>query len=541
MRAKKLASIRDQLAEIGLGVAPVVKAEDTPEPIPVDLERERYRIEAERMRRSFRRFVRKGWKVLHPGSPLYWSWHMSAVCDHVQAMFEELAKARVDENYKMRAQNLLVNIPPRSAKSMIVSVFAPAWAWARWPDLKIRCVSANPRVSSRDSRYCRELIASEWYQDHFEPQWHIRPDIDAIGLFANTARGERHASGFNAKITGEGTDVIIVDDPHDAHEANSDVKRQSVLDKWDTSIANRVNDPVRSVRIGIMQRLHEADWSGHVLVQGNWEWVCIPQEFDPKRARVTFLGWRDPRTEPGELMHPERFPPEFIAAEKKRLGSYGYAGQHQQIPAPAEGGIFRRKWWRWYYDPNQYVPGGWERPDNCNSYKAREIPTSWDWIVLSVDAAFKKTEEGSRVSIQVWGGVGPDRFLLLNRTRPMTFSETCEEILRIKKMFPKAFRVLIEDKANGPAIVDVLRTRISGVIEVKPEGGKDSRAHACSPQVESGNVYLRDGDETVDSFVHELGVFPNGEHDDQLDSFTQALIYMTQGADVARAAMLGTM
>ena len=517
---------------------------------------EKRKLDAERARRAGKKakqnlveFVKQAWHILEPGTRLRWNWHLDVVCNHVQKMYEELGRAYADESYVMKARNLMINVPPRSLKSKIVSVFGPAWAWLHWPWLKIRCLSSNKQVTGRDSRECREVIGSKWYQDTFTPEWQIGVKTEAgkalpdgVLEFSNTARGTQIRSPFGGRITGSGTHVIIVDDPHDAEEANSDVKRQAVIDKWDIAIENRVEDPTRHVRIGIMQRLHEADWAGHCLAKGDWVHVKIPQEFEAEQAQPkNVFGWQDPRTEDRELLFPDWFPASYIAQEKVKRGSYGYAGQHQQNPAPLDGGMFKRIWWNWCR-PDGEPHGLHPRPLQCLSRAdapAIGLPR-FDRRIISIDAAFKKLDTGSAVSMLVVGGAGMKRFVIDNTTKPLTFTETCDEILRLHKRYPMATRILIEAKANGSAIVDTLMPKIPGIIEIEPEGGKESRAFAITAEVEAGNVYLMDGAAWVESFIHELSIFPNGKRDDQVDSLSQALIYMTGSNDVYRGMMLGS-
>jgi predicted phage terminase large subunit-like protein len=490
------------------------------------------KLTAEECRRSLSRFIQEGWEVVNPGTPLFWGWHMEAVADHVQFMYEKLARAKKDPKYKIGKQNLMINIPPRSAKSMIVSVFAPAWAWTRWPELKIRCISANPKVSHRDSRYCRALIASEWYQGMFEPQWKIRPDIDAVELFSNDQGGERLSTGINAKIIGEGTDVLTIDDPHDPTEAQSETQRRAVLERYDSSIANRVNDPLRSIRIGIMQRVHEEDWAGHVLKQGGWHHLCIPMEYEPDRKYMTVLNWIDPRKELGDLMQPERFPKEWVESEKIRLGSYAYAGLMQQRPAPMEGGFFRKAWWNFFrYEgtTNNYRPAG------CNDRPAILAPTNkqgeikFDQVIVSLDCSFRESQDGSRVGCLVIGTKGANRYVIDNKTAPMDFKKTVDLVEWLFQKY-KPTKFLIEGKANGDAVVSLLKNKIPNLVLVEPEGGKESRAAAMQPAVEAGNVYLLEGASWLEDFIHELSTFPNGKHDDQVDSLSQAINHLAGNA-----------
>ena len=174
----------------------------------------------------------------------------------------------------------------------------------------------------------RELILSNWYRETFEIDWAIKDDQDAIGNFGNTRGGVRQSKGLNAKITGDRADALIADDPNDLADAFSDVKLEGVNTRWDSATRNRVNDYKRSFRVIIQQRVHENDLTGHLLRKGGYDHLCIPMEFGEDKCRcpsckpvkTTFLGWKDPRTKPKESIHPERFPPEVIAEEKRGLG-----------------------------------------------------------------------------------------------------------------------------------------------------------------------------------------------------------------------------
>ena len=532
-----------------LGPPPILNDLNVRQPPPVSIPEELRKAVAAKCRRDFEFFVKQAWHVLEPGNRLIWNWHLKCITDDAQLMVEELARAKADESYVMRWQNYLANIPPRSGKSRLLAVFLPAWIWVNHPSWTIRCLSANPQVSARDSRDCRELIASDWYQRTFKPTWRIKGDVDAVGLFTNTARGSRRSHGLTAKVTGEGSDIILVDDPHDAAEARSEAVRATVMGKWDSSIRNRINSARANLRIGIMQRLHEDDWTGHVLQRELWIHRVIPMEFETSReckcafcsgAMTPFRDWQDPRTKDGELLQPRRFSLKFVQDEKRALGSYGYAGQHQQRPAPADGGRFKFKSWRfWKPDgvaPDEIAP----RPDKCYAGPARALPslTAFSQILISVDCAFRKTAGSDRVAMFVIGVHGADRYVLDRRCDRMTFRDTLTALTELSVAWPRATAKLIEGKANGDAVVDFLKPQIGGLITVDPEGGKESRAAVLEPAVEAGNWFLPDGASWLDDFVGEFATFPLGANDDQVDALSQAAVRLQGSQHLARAMML---
>lgn len=483
-------------------------------------------------------FVRHGWHVLHPGVTLAWNWHLDAICDHVQALIAELFRARRNPKHEQSTQNAVINIPPRQLKTEILQIFLPAWVWIEDPSISVRCVSGNSRVVNLASQDCRALLGSQWYRDWFKPQWEITDDADAVKLFKNTARGRRHASTTLEKITGEGTDIIVVDDPHDAGDVASDVKRASVIEKWDKAISNRVNDTLRCARIGIMQRLHEEDWSGHVLAQGGWEHLNLPMEFERKRgcrcpscaAGKTWIGWSDPRTEEGELLHPERWPKAKVEEARTVLGAYGFAGQMQQRPAPADGGMFKRAWFK------EFDLGALPRFDD---------------VLVSCDLANSEhaVRKGSNNALLVLGRKGSWRYILDAQIGRWSMTEIQRRITELQATWQKragipTVKVLVEKKAAGNFVISALRTEmhVMGVVEddeaQKAHNDKIVRANAVVAQVEGGNVMVPKGAPWVEEFLHELCTFPNGAHDDQVDAFTMALNYWRGSVDLARAMMM---
>jgi predicted phage terminase large subunit-like protein len=321
----------------------------------------------------------------------------------------------------------------------------------------------------------------------------------------------RSAFGMLSKVTGDRGDCLIVDDPNDVDEVKSEVKRRAVNERWSDAIENRVSNLQTSFRIGIMQRCHTEDWSGHVLKSGNWEHLCIPQEFEEPRS-PTAIGWLDPRTEPGELLDPKRSPAEVIAKEKAK-GAYYYAGQHQQRPVPKEGGV---------------IQGAWIR-------KRDRLPDRIDRWILSVDAKFKKTKSGSFAVVQAWAQSGADLFIFDQWRERLGFVQTKNAILTMRERWGSELgsesATLIEDKASGPAIIDELSS-IPGIIPIQPDGSKESRLEAASGYYESGNVYVveetwsKSEHSTPQIWIDELTSFPFASTDDQCDGASQAIRYL---------------
>lgn len=492
---------------------------------------------------SLAEFVSAAWDQVEPSTPLTWNWHIDFLCYHVEAVLRGPVASAIPSLCPYTGkpwkwvQNLLINVPPGTAKSLILSVFAWAWLWLWKPSAKGIYASANDTVSNRDSMRCRNLIESKWYQDTFKPSWRLSDDQNAKTLYSTTAGGYRRATTTERKVTGERADHIFIDDPHDANDLGK-AAIVAVTSWYTDAFANRLSQPETSTRICIMQRLHEVDLSAVLLEQG-WHHVCLPMEYEAEGpgAQETFLGCKDPRTKEGQLLMPARFPPSVLAEEAKRLGSAGYAGQMQQRPVAASGNRFKREWWRFFTRDGKQHP----RPRGCSGAPPILLPINvqFDEVVGSWDCAFKDTDGSDWVVGIVVGRIGADKYVLECRREHLSFSATAKAVVQQRLDWPEAYEIVIEDKANGTAVVESLSSLVSGIIAVEPKGGKEARAAAVEPQVEAGNVYLPEGAEWLDVWVEEFAAFPKGKHDDCVDSLSQALIKFGDEEIANARALLG--
>lgn len=469
-------------------------------------------VEKRKCLSSLSYFFKKAWSAVEPGNPLDWNWHIEVICDHVQSILEGWLQRKNagDPNLDNAPRNALLNVPPGSLKSRILSVMAPAWMWAHDPTWTVICLSANPDLAGRDGAFCLELIQSDWYQQTFNPDWTIKRNKDGVTHFENTKGGWRRGKGLNAAITGQRADALFVDDPHDAEKAQSDKIREGTINRWSTSVRNRVNDLRTSVRIGIMQRVHEADWAQYVIDQG-WPLLKIRTEYnpDPKLLPMpTWLGWTDPRTVKGESIHPERMTPEVIADEKSELGEYNYAAQHDQDPAPSDGGLFKKAWWK--------------------IIQPEHLPAKWDQKILSVDCTFGSLEDtASRVALGVVGVTGPKRIVVDLDCRVGTYLQTIARIDAMMTKHPDITAILVEMKANGASVIENLKQKYPFVIPYDPKrDSKFARAVVIQPEVQGGAVGLLAGSPWIDEFIHEFAVFPRGKYDDMVDMLSQLLNYL---------------
>lgn len=460
-------------------------------------------------------FVRQAWPIIEPSTPFVPGWHIDAIIEHLEA---------ISFGY---FRNLLINVPPRHMKSLLVSVLWPAWEWIRWPERRFLYSSYAAQLSIRDSVKCRRLIESPWYQERWADRFALTGDQNTKGRFENDRSGYRLSTSVGGAATGEGGDRVVCDDPHNVQEAESDAVRKATLDWWDIVMSTRVNDPRSASKVVVMQRCHQQDLSGHLLEQGGWEHLRLPAEYE-KPGCTTSVGWSDPRAEQGELLWPERFGPEELETLKRSLGSYAAAGQLQQRPSPAGGGIFKRHWFR-YFQPRgmNLPPVVVSLPDGTQmSITAIEAPHRVNETIQSWDCAFKDLDTSDYVVGQVWGRLGPSFFLGDQIRARMDCPATVHAVRQLTEKWPGTIAKLIEDKANGSAVIQMLAREIPGLLPVNPEGGKVARAAAVSPLIEAGNIYLPHPlwAPWVNDFIEECAAFPNGAHDDQVDAMTQALL-----------------
>src|ERR1035437_1644266 len=274
----------------------------------------------EKARRSLKEFIRTAWPIVEP-SPLIWGWHIDAIAEHLEAITAGQLK------------RLLITIPPRHGKSLIVSVLWSSWEWATRPEGRWLFASYAESLSIRDNVKARRLIQSAWYQRNWGNVFQFAGDQNEKRKVETDRGGHRIAVGTGGSATGEGGDRLVVDDGHNVKEAESDEVRKSVLEWHDQVWSTRGNDPKTTARVIVGQRVHADDLAGHVLEQGGWGHLSLPAEFEGDN-RVTSIGWTDPRKQIGELLRPEQFGPAEIAVSKRVLGSYAYSAQFQQRPSP---------------------------------------------------------------------------------------------------------------------------------------------------------------------------------------------------------------
>lgn len=455
---------------------------------------------------SLRDFVREGWSLLEPVSTLSWSWHLDLICDY-------LALIRDGKFRKLHPEleGIIFNVPPRTMKSLLISVFFPIWVWVTDPSRRFMFVSYSEKLSTQHSILRRSLIESEWYKKEWGGKFSISRDQNVKSHYENSARGAMFSTGMQSTATGMGGDILIFDDPLNPEQAISQVEREAVNLRFDTTFRSRINDPATGVKIIIMQRLHELDLTGHVLAResSRWKHVSLPAIAEQDKIWEFPQSGKTQTQKAGDLLWTERLPQSFLDSQRVGMGSWAFNGQYQQRPAPLDGGIIKRQWVRFY----------------------RQLPEKFEFMVQSWDCTFSGGNDNDFVAGQVWARSGGKYFMLPYRTyERLDFGPTMAAIKSCHAKFPQAHAVLIEDKANGPAIISELQKEIPGVVAVNPEGGKLARTQATAPLWEAGSIELPDpqvfGITWMEDYLHNMCAFPKAAHDDDVDATSQALIYM---------------
>ncbi len=419
-----------------------------------------------------------------------------------------------------RIDRLIWTMPPQEGKSQRISRFFPLWLLLRNPDLRIAIVSYEADIARRWGRAIRNEIVA-----HPELGLAVRHDTSAAHEWQLDGHlGGVITSGIGGALTGRPVDVLIIDDPVKGRkEADSETYREACWSWWTESGSTRLapGAPV----ILLMTRWHEDDLAGRLLASESadeWTHVNIPAlaDHDPAKGETDPLG-----REPGEWLRSARRRTRAMWERiRRQVGSRAFAALYQGRPAPAEGGILKRAWWRFYGAPRavQRSDGTW------HAVGAAEV-------ILSVDCAFKDTKSSDWVVIQVWARRGSRAWLLHQVRDRLDMPATAEAIRQVSAAWPQAKRKLIEEKANGAAVIQSLRGQIGGLIPINPTDSKESRANAVAPFIEAGDVELPDPSFApwVAGFVDECASFPNGSHDDQVDGMTQALQRLMMGSSAA--------
>lgn len=406
-----------------------------------------------------------------------------------------------------RCERLIVTMPPQEGKSQRISHWGAEWMLVANPELRMAIVSFDEDTARRWGQTIRNDLMM------YRLPVQLRTDTRAAGSWQLEGhRGNLYCVGIGGPLSGRPLDVLIVDDPvKDREMADSPVYRERSWN-WFTDVARPRLAPGAAM-IVVSTRWHEEDLTGKLLAGANaseWRHLHIRAQAEApteKRPDLDPLG-----REPGEYLPSARnWPAGRWESVKRDIGSRAWNALYQGDPYPADGDVWKKEWFRRYAQPLWDQDGG-----QCWMPKGYELIQSWD-------LTFKDVRKADFVVGQVWAKKGADCFLLDQVRERMGFPETVRAVQQMSAKWPQAHAKLVEDKANGPAVISTLKQSLPGLVPVQPDGSKMARAAAVAPAIEAGNVWLPSFEAFTDDFIEEAAAFPNGAHDDMIDSASQAL------------------
>jgi predicted phage terminase large subunit-like protein len=439
-------------------------------------------------------FAYQAFKALNPGQRLISNWHIDAICHHVQQMVTGEARKR-----------LILNLPPRTLKSFIASVALPAWLLGRNPGSRIICASYSDELSTKFSRDCRALLGTPFYQRVF-PGTRLNPQKASEGEFETTKRGYRLATSVGGTLTGRGGDVLVVDDPIKANDAESEVARKAAIEWFRNTALSRLDDPSESLVCIAMQRLHVDDLSG-ILIEQGWPKLVLPAI--AVEAADYEIGEDEVYHRPaGQLLQPERDSPEAIDELKCEIGSRVFAAQYQQNPTPPDGNMIKAAWLGRY----DQVPDR-----NCLQR-----------VVLSCDPAGKAGAHNDYTAITIFG-VQKQALHLLHVSRGhWAVMQMREQITALAAQW-QVDLVIVEDTSSGMGLIQLLKEQPRlDVVGRRPDADKETRMSRQQGRFEAGRILLPKEAPWLADFENELLAFPGGRYDDQVDALLLFLEWFAQ-------------
>ena len=441
-------------------------------------------------RKDLKKFLLRSFHELNPGSEYMDNWHIDLILEYLQAISNNEIK------------RLLINIPPRSLKSLCVSAVWPAWLLGHDPSKRIIVASYSKALSIKHSEDTRVIMQSDWYQDLF-PEAIIAKGRNQQSKFVTTKHGFRFATSIGSTLTGEGADILIADDPQTPIQMRSSVQRERAIQWFEQTFSTRLNCRKKGAIIVVMQRLHPNDISGALLEKDLWTHLKLPAISDD--AQTIAFGSFQHQISAGEILHKNRISDSDMEMTKKELGSYAFNAQYQQNPLTTEGSIIKISWIKKYND----------LPDGCIIYQ------SWD--------CGAKTGELNDYTVCTTWGFYDNRYYLIDVFRgKFEFPDLKKNVMKMYDAFsPSA--VLIEDKLTGHSLIqDIEYSSSIPIIKIIPKTSKRDRLIGVSSMFEAGRVLIASNKIWLAELESELINFPSVKYDDQVDSITQFLIWMRE-------------
>ena len=466
---------------------------------------------------SLLNFAKYVWPVVEPAIPFIKGYAIEAVAEHLQAVTDG------------QIRRLLINVPPGFTKSLMTDVFWPAWEWGPKgrPWLRYMCAAYSNHLTERDNMRCRNVVISDRYRALWGNRFGISNEQFTKVKFANDCTGWKLATSVSGIGTGERADRVIIDDPNNPMEMESETIR-ATTNMWFTEIIpDRLNNQAESAIVVIQQRTHEEDVSGTAITREmGYTHLMIPMRYDSARHCTTTYGtksWSDWRDEDGELAWPERFSEEISQELERDKGPYAWAGQYQQMPAPRGGAIIKDAYWQ-EWKPDKF-------PD-------------FEYILASLDTAYTEKKENDPSALTVWGvfrdeAGNPKLMLMYAWQERLQFYDLVQKVINTCVVSPAPAshpryaidRLLIEGKASGLSVAQELYRLLGqskfGIETVDPKryGDKVARVHSIQHIFADNMVYAPDRS-WADMVINQVSVFPRGAHDDLVDCVSMAVRYL---------------
>ena len=445
------------------------------------------------LRQDLAAFIARCFGTVDPGQAFRPNWHIEAIA-------YELEQVLLGRN-----QRLIINIPPRNLKSICASVAFPAFALGLDPTWRILCVSYSIELAAKHSRDCRAVMESAWYKEVF-PKTRINPRRNTELEFETTARGYRLTTSVGGTLTGRGGNLIVIDDPLKPEDAQSETRRTSVNNWFDSTLSSRLDQKTEDSIVIVMQRLHDDDLVGHVLERDpSWRVLKIPAIAEADEAIDLGHGVVHRRAI-GEVLHPEREPRTVLDQVKLQQNSLTFSAQYQQAPVPPGGAFIQEKWFRRYG----------RRPEQQRG----------DKIIQSWDIASKTGANNDYTVCTTWLQQGVDLYLLHVLRDRFEYPDLVRRVIAHRNDF-RARKILIEDAGTGTPLSQDLKRRGGFIpLAIRPERDKLVRLDAVTDLIEGGHVLIPESASWREDFMAEILAFPNGRHDDQVDSLSQFLAWV---------------
>tara|TARA_R110002124_G_scaffold169755_1_gene337351 strand:+ start:2447 stop:3937 length:1491 start_codon:yes stop_codon:yes gene_type:complete len=438
------------------------------------------------LRRDILAFSEKVFRTLEPTAPFYPNWHMEAISESL------------NQTRDGRINRLIINVPPRSLKSIMISIAYSAFMLGHNPEVKLICVSYAKDFAEKLGRDCRTVMQSDWYQRLFPRTIITKATAD---LIETSSGGARLATSIDGVVTGFGADTIIIDDPIKPNEAFSTQALANVLRYYRETLFSRLNSKVNGVIILVMQRLHEDDLAGHLLRDGGFHHLCFPATA-VEDEKIELGGGRFYLRPAGEVLHAKREPESALNESRRNMGSAAFEAQYQQNPIPASGNMIKNEWLKTY-------PASLDQT-------GMKITHSWD-------TALKGNSSADYSVCTVWGELNGFHYLLDVFRKKLDFPELIKAVVALyQRSVPHA--VLIEDHGSGISLIQQLRSQYDiHAIGRRSKDDKETRLSIVLPMFEAGQVVIPNEAPWRSDLLHELFGFPLARHDDQVDSISQYL------------------